>query len=118
MSKKSDKTTGIGIKEIAITSCLLTIFYPAAAVSAEPQLIQANENLQKIFKRMKEKYSAHDAQLARLAAQTQAAKIAPDTATSSQTFYAESTSPTLSNTSDDLYPSSDENSESRVAATQ
>ena len=116
MSKKSDKTTGIGIKEIAITSCLLTIFYPAAAVSAEPQLIQANENLQKIFKRMKEKYSAHDAQLAQLAAQTQAAKIAPDTATSSQTFDAESTSPTLSNTSDDLYPSSDENSESRFAA--
>ena len=89
MSKKTDSTIVISLKEISITTCLVTVLSSTSAYAANPELTQANENLQKIFNRMKEKYSAHDAQQAQLAAQTQAAKNVPDTAPTSQTFDAD-----------------------------
>lgn len=118
MSKKSDNTRVTGAKEIAITTCLLTILYPSVTIAADPKLTQANENLQKIFQRMKEKYAAHDAQQAQLAAQAQAAKINPAPTRSSQSFDADTASTAASTTTDDLEPSPPESGsdESRFAA--
>lgn len=116
MSKKTDETIVIRIREKAITICLLTAFYPSLAVSAEASLAQTNENLQKIFNSMKEKYAAHDAQQAQLLAQAQAAKINPEQTTPSQTFDAAAANATVADTDDDLYPSPAEDNESRFAA--
>lgn len=118
MSKKTDDSFVIGIKEKTITLCLLTVFYPSLAMAAEANLAQTNENLQKIFKSMKEKYAAHDAQQAQLAAQAQAAAINLPTVASSQTFDATATNTAVADTSEEPYPTTAANDEnvSRFAA--
>lgn len=114
MSKKSDETIVISARGIAITTCLLTIFYPSIALAANASLAQTNENLQKIFKSMKEKYAAHDALQAQLTAQAEAAKIHPGPTSSSQTFDATTVSP---DDADALNPSLvEDNDESRFSA--
>lgn len=116
MSKKTDETIVIRFKEKAITICLLTCFYPSVALSADTNLAHANENLQKIFKSMKEKYAAHDAQQAQLAAQVEAAKINPSPTLPGQTFDATTANATVADATGDLYPSPDDDNESRFAA--
>lgn len=86
MSKKSEKTTVVTFKHLAITTCLITTFLPSHASAAEPELAEVNNNLQAIFKRIKQKTAEHDAQQAELAAQAEAAKANTDSTSLSQTI--------------------------------
>jgi hypothetical protein len=76
MGKKPDETVVIQQHRITITICFLSVFFPLTAAAADARLIEANKNLQSIFKQIKQKYAEHDAQQASLAMQTQAAEIA------------------------------------------
>lgn len=78
MRNKSEKATVVDIKKIAITTCLLTTFFPVFSRAADPKLVEANNRLQAIFKRIHHKYDQYDAQQAQLVVQAQAAEpIAP-----------------------------------------
>lgn len=72
MTNETGTITPNVIKGATITTCFLTILLPFSAVAADPKLIEANNNLQAIFKRIHKKYDAYDAQQAELVAQAQA----------------------------------------------
>ena len=76
MGKKPGKTAVIQHRKTTITVCFLSVFFPLNAVAADPRLVEANNNLQAIFKQIKQKYAEHDARQAALAAQPAAAEIA------------------------------------------
>lgn len=116
MSKEPGKTEVIDIKKVAITTCLLTVFLPATAHSVEPDLIKVNNNLQNIFKRMKQKYAEHDVQQAELAAQAEAAKNSLSSNSPSQSFDFASTAATAYPVSDDHFPSPEDDNGSRFTA--
>lgn len=112
MRKKSGKTSVTHLKEIAVTTCLLTTFLPIASKTSATELNEVNNNLQSIFSRMKQKYAEHDAQQAQLAAQAEAVKLIPQSVSVSQTIDVSEPSSILT---DDLYPSPVDG-ESRFAA--
>lgn len=86
MRQKSGNTTVVLFKNSSITVCLLTILLSNSAESADPKLTEINNNLQAIFKSIKQKYADHDAQQLVLAAQTEAAKTSLISANASQSF--------------------------------
>lgn len=116
MSKTSEKTNLIHFKNIAITACLITIFLPSDARTAEPELAEVNNNLQSIFKRIRQKTADADAQQAQLAAQAETASSNPESTSLSQSFDvtpATSTAPVDTNA---VEPSPSTANESRFAA--
>ena len=116
MRKKSRKTTVIRFKKNAITTCLVTILLSNAAESADPKLTEVNNNLQAIFKSIKQKYADHDAQQLALAAQAEAAKASLPAANSSQNFDSTPDETAESNFSDVTTTSATADDTSRFAA--
>lgn len=116
MRKKSEKTASIRSSKKTIAVCLITIFLSDTSQSADPKLTEVNNNLQAIFKNIKQKYADHDVQQAQLAAQVEAANSIPQQTSASQTIGAASTETENSPPSSDIDLSSTENNESRFAA--
>ncbi len=62
MSEKSRHPGAQHLKDIALTTCILTAFFPSSASPANTNLNQINSDLQAIYKRIQQKYAAADAQ--------------------------------------------------------
>lgn len=62
MSEKSRQPGAQHLRDIALTTCILTAFFPCSARSADTNLSQINGDLQAIYKRIQQKYAAADAQ--------------------------------------------------------
>jgi len=113
MSKKSENTQVIRFKKAYLTTCLLTIFLPSSIQAADAVAPTANENIQTILKRIKEKNDAYNAQQAALAAQSQEVDAPADSTPISQNL---DVTPANTTTANDLYISAPEDNQSRFAA--
>ncbi|WP_049630597.1 hypothetical protein [Cellvibrio sp. pealriver] len=68
MSDKTRHTSTLRVKGIALTSCFLTVLSQNSAIAAEASLNAINNDLQKIYARIQQKYAARDAQQREIAA--------------------------------------------------
>lgn len=116
MSSALEKKTVITFRQEAITACLITVFLSFPAQSATPELNQANADLQKIYQRIKSKYAAHEAQQAKLATQSQVARIGQVSSAASQPFDENLPTTARSFPASDLYPTHNDGNQSRFIA--
>ncbi len=116
MGKKSQKAPVINHRKNAIIVCLVTIFLSNVAEAASSELTEINNNLQTIFKSIKQKYANHNAQQLALAAQTEAAKVSLPNTAPSQTFDSSSSIVTDNSVSDTELTNAPTDTTSRFSA--